>query len=78
MLLVFCISREESCKKLWCCLVSSYFFLLIFLLFCCKQGLVAEAEAVLSFVIFWFNLLNCSQSLGVRVEARSILRKYVK
>ena len=40
------------CKKLWCCLVFNLFFLLIFLLVCCKQGLVAEAEAVLSFIIF--------------------------
>ena len=31
---------------------SIYFFLLIFLMVCCKQGLVAEAEAVLSFIIF--------------------------
>ena len=31
---------------------------------------MAEAEAVLSFDIFWFNLLIWSQSFGVRVEAR--------
>ena len=53
---------------------SIYFFLFIFLLFCCKQGLVAEAVAVLSLVIFWLNLLIWSQSFGVRVEARSTLR----
>ena len=45
-------SKLYSCKKLWCCLVFNLFFLLIFLLVCCKQGLVAEAEAVLSFIIF--------------------------
>ena len=44
-------SRGEW-KKLWCCLVFNLFFLLIFLMVCCKQGLVAEAEAVLSFIIF--------------------------
>ena len=46
-------SRGE-CKKLWCCLVFNLFFLLIFLMVCCKQGLVAEAEAeaVSSFIIF--------------------------
>ena len=60
----------SPCKKLWCCLVFNLFFLLIFLLVCCKQGLVAEAEAVLSFIIFRFNLLNWSQSFDVRVEAR--------
>ena len=42
----------DPCKKLWCCLVFNLFFLLIFLMVCCKQGLVAEAEAVLSFIIF--------------------------
>ena len=42
----------STCKKLWCCLVFNLFFLLIFLMVCCKQGLVAEAEAVLSFIIF--------------------------
>ena len=31
---------------------------------------MAEAEAVLSFIIFWFNLLNWGQSFDVRVEAR--------
>ena len=31
---------------------SIYFSFLIFLMVCCKQGLVAEAEAVLSFIIF--------------------------
>ena len=31
---------------------------------------MAEAEAVLSFIIFWFNLWIWSQSFGVRVEAR--------
>ena len=60
------------CKKVWCCLV----FNLFFLLFCCKQGLMAEAEVLLSFVIFWFNLLIWSHSFGVRVEARSTLRSY--
>ena len=44
--------KSRRCKKLWCCLVFNLFFLLIFLLVCCKQGLVAEAEAVLSFIIF--------------------------
>ena len=44
---------NTSCKKLWCCLVFNLFFLLLFLLVCCKQGLVAEAEIVLSLVIFF-------------------------
>ena len=44
--------QVTPCKKLWCCLVFNLFFLLIFLMVCCKQGLVAEAEAVLSFIIF--------------------------
>ena len=43
---------DPFCKKLWCCLVFNLFFLLIFLMVCCKQELVAEAEAVLSFIIF--------------------------
>ena len=63
-------------SEIMVCLVFNLFFLLIFLLVCCKQGLVAKAEAVLSFVIFWFNLLIWSHSFGVRVEARSILRNY--
>ena len=50
-------------------------FPFIFLV-CSKQGLVAEAEAVLQFDIFWFNLLIWSHSIGVRVEARSTLRNY--
>ena len=46
------VNVSNLCKKLWCCLVFNLFFLLIFLMVFCKQGLVAEAEAVLSFIIF--------------------------
>ena len=57
---------------------SIYFSFLFFFCFVASKGCWLVAEVVLSFVIFWFNLLIWIQSFGVRVEARSTLRKYMK